>query len=810
MDSPTQYTYEEAEYDFTAPVYNDVKIITVMEPNNYIIHFDLNGGSGSMVDKVANSMQHHIPIDSSQVHKDGYNLDGWTLNQRSNPQVFTDEIVDPLSNTEGDIVTLYAKWSKIHTVTFDSMGGTAVPSQNVVNGGKATQPAAPQRTDYTFMYWYQIGSPDVSYDFNSVVANDIQLAAMWDATGTHTVRFMSGLGQTMATQVVIVGQCAHAPVEKPYRPGYTATGWCLNTSPTQPFDFNTPVETDLILLVMWEENNYTVHFDTNGGKESAPADIHVMATGSCDLPSSGLTREGYKFVGWTKVRDGSNPMTGTVTASVFYDCPVETTLYASWDRLNVVNFDPMDGINPITVKYVDDGEKVDATGVAIADSREHYTFKYWHLVSEEDEFNFDTPITGDINLYASWDVDSAHKVEFYKKLQDGTEVLAGIQNVYHGDKAVEPIKPAVEGMVFLGWYDTNDRLFDFKTPITADVKLVTKWRPATYTIHFDYNGGSGSIGDKTVPVFLRGIELDNSSVSWGVSVFDGWNTQKDGSGDRYEDVITNPLSDQDGSTVTLYAQWILKHEVKFDTSGGSAIPSQIVDDGDKATRPSNPTKTSFSFDGWYSDSGLTVPYDFSSAVHSDLTIYAKWNKVVIRHTVTFETNGGTPVTPKTVRDGGTVKEPFSTKEGYDLEGWYSDSGLTKRFDFSKRIFQDMTLYAKWVEETVYYTVTFETNGGTAVSDQKVEDGGLAVKPMDPSRSGYTFDGWFADSGLTKAFDFEQPIHSDVKVYAGWTEHVDPPVPEDNKLILFAAIALLVLILILLCYVVYKRRSARAM
>ena len=67
------------------------------------------------------------------------------------------------------------------------------------------------------------------------------------------------------------------------------------------------------------------------------------------------------------------------------------------------------------------------------------------------------------------------------------------------------------------------------------------------------------------------------------------------------------------------------YTVTFDVDGGTGIVPQEVESGDKATQPLPPTKTGYTFDGWYSDSGLTTPWDFENdTITADTTIYAKW------------------------------------------------------------------------------------------------------------------------------------------------------------------------------------------
>ena len=69
-----------------------------------------------------------------------------------------------------------------------------------------------------------------------------------------------------------------------------------------------------------------------------------------------------------------------------------------------------------------------------------------------------------------------------------------------------------------------------------------------------------------------------------------------------------------------------------------------------------------------------------------------------------------------------------------------------------------------------YTVTFDTDGGSAVESQKVEAGGYAVQPEDPEKDDYIFDGWYKDDECTTDFIFEnEAINSDTTVYAGWLD-----------------------------------------
>lgn len=93
-----------------------------------------------------------------------------------------------------------------------------------------------------------------------------------------------------------------------------------------------------------------------------------------------------------------------------------------------------------------------------------------------------------------------------------------------------------------------------------------------------------------------------------------------------------------------------------------------------------------------------------------------------------------------------------------------------------RVSQDETQYSTWFDAVyqasalaTYYTVSFDTDGGTAIADQSVRSGLKAEKPDDPTKSGYTFAGWYKEDTFTTAFDFDTDvITADTTIYAKFT------------------------------------------
>lgn len=136
------------------------------------------------------------------------------------------------------------------------------------------------------------------------------------------------------------------------------------------------------------------------------------------------------------------------------------------------------------------------------------------------------------------------------------------------------------------------------------------------------------------------------------------------------------------------------YTVTFDPAGGSAVATQVVTDGEKAVRPSpDPTKADSEFAGWYN--GVT-PFDFDTPITESITLTAHWN-LVIKHTVTFNSAGGSAVASQSVRDGHTATEPTPapTYTGFNFMGWYKDGNP---FDFATPITGNITLTAHWLKD----------------------------------------------------------------------------------------------------------------
>lgn len=143
------------------------------------------------------------------------------------------------------------------------------------------------------------------------------------------------------------------------------------------------------------------------------------------------------------------------------------------------------------------------------------------------------------------------------------------------------------------------------------------------------------------------------------------------------------------------------YTVTFNSNGGTAISSIVVEENTKITAPANPTKTNYTFGGWYKDNTYSTPWYFDSdTVTSNMTLYAKWN--INTFTVTFDSQGADSIEPITAAYGSTITAPLSPiREGYEFQGWYKEAACTNIWNFSSStVTTNITLYAKW--KIVYF------------------------------------------------------------------------------------------------------------
>ena len=148
----------------------------------------------------------------------------------------------------------------------------------------------------------------------------------------------------------------------------------------------------------------------------------------------------------------------------------------------------------------------------------------------------------------------------------------------------------------------------------------------------------------------------------------------------------------------------------------------------------------------------------------------KDDPVIVEYTVSFDSQGGSGLSPVTVPEGSKITKPSNpVKEGETFLGWYKENMYTTIWDFEKDVVtQNLTLYARWSQpgEKVY-TVSFDTDGGNGIEAVSVVENEKAQQPANPAKVGFEFNGWFTDPERLTAYDFESPVTSDIILYVKW-------------------------------------------
>ena len=282
----------------------------------------------------------------------------------------------------------------------------------------------------------------------------------------------------------------------------------------------------------------------------------------------------------------------------------------------------------------------------------------------------------------------------------------------YGVGATLPTDVTRTGYTFKGWYD-NENLTG--SPVTAISNTETgnkeywaKWEINQYTITFDTAGGS-TVASITQD-YGTAITAPADPTREGYT-FIGW-----------DKAIPTTMP---AENMTITAKWVVnQYTITFDTAGGSAVASITQDYGTAIAAPADPTREGYTFIGWDKAIPTTMPAE-------NMTITAKWK--VNQYTITFDTNGGSEITPITQDYGTAITAPANpTREGYTFTGW--DKAIPTTMPA-----ENMIITAKW--KVNQYTITFDTAGGSTVASITQDYGTAITAPADPTKEGYTFIGW---------------------------------------------------------------------
>ena len=484
---------------------------------------------------------------------DGYQLDYSNLKVFYNEEEVTSS-VKILKYPWGAYVTVdlgkaIGKNPTTHTVTFNSNGGTEIAPKEVVSGLKIKAPSTPTKDKYLFRGWYEDDTFSIPFDFNNTpITSDMTLYAKWEPANS-------------INEIRLAGDFQYGKVP-------------VGTLPS----FNPRTTTDSITIDkansdwaykmqngLWSRFGSETPTAVNDGKTNYGYDFNVKPNDGYQLASDlKVIYNGEDVTSTVKVQKYSWGAYVTVDLGKAIGTPVVYT----------ITFNSNGGTS-VESQNVNAGEKL--TEPTLAPTREGFTFDGWYEDSTfSKKFDFNTPITNSMTLYAKW-TENKYTITFDTK---GGNTIAPV-TVKEGEKVSEPTPaPTKEGFTFDGWYQdvTLNTKFDFNTSVVSNLTLYAKWIENKYTVTFDANGGSGTMTPVTDLTGEYTLPANGFTAPTGKQ-FKGWSLTTDGAIVTKVDMTENK---------TVYAIWkdiIYSYEFLESTGeqtiDGKANSFKIVIDADE-------------------------------------------------------------------------------------------------------------------------------------------------------------------------------------------------------------------------------------
>ena len=554
--------------------------------------------------------------------------------------------------------------------------------------------------------------------------------------------------------------------DEPEREGYTFAGWW--TLPMGGVEVTgddiVSIAGDHTLYAHWTPISYTVTFDADGGTCDASEMTVTFGEEYNELPSPVWT--GHRFLGWY-TDDGD-----LITSETIVQIAEDHMLTARWQGAEyTVSFDFTGGTNAtFSTKPVTYGVTYGVLPTAI---KTGYDFVGW-FTNMDVQITADTVVTAtqDHTLYAHW-TPKIFTVTF--DAQSGTCDVESKNVTYGGTYGVLP-EATRAGYRFDGWYNKKSgsnrvRIYSNTEVTTAkNHSLYANWIGETYTLTLNSNGATycsqGEIEatyGSTYSKLPAGTNIRRTGYT-----FDGWYIG--------ETLITRTSKVEITENTTAVAHWHPNiYTVTFNARGGTCGTEtmNVTYDAAYGELPA-PTRTGYTFDGWYLDTGCTVRVTSDTIVSTvnDHILYAKWNANT--YVVTFNANGGT-VTPgnkNVVYDSAYGELPVPARTGYTFDSWRLGSATSETVVTTETTVQTAgahTLYATWTADG--YTLYFHPIAGNVDPDRKDIYYGQAYGELPiPTRTGYDFDGWYTErtGGYEITAQTRTTETGDADAYAHWS------------------------------------------
>ena len=688
---------------------------------------------------------------------------------------------------------------------------TIVSTTTVNKNEKAIEIAGPEKEGYDFKYW-SLNQGGEAYNFDTPVTSDIELYAVYEIKHLDVI-FYDGNNEYTRKTVNYNELIPISSVTNPTKEHFSFKYWSL-TQNGNPYDFTTPVTTNINLYSVYEINKYTVRFIDNGvtiKEEMVDANTLVQ-------PVS-VSKDGYNFKHWIvdgNPYDFTNPIVKDTTFTSVYEIITYTITYNEEISGNpstyTVETDTFTLNNPSKTGYtflgwtgsngnipesnvtipkgstgnktyntnyneitydiaynlnggtLDNTETNRETYTITTDtftlhnpSKVGYTFIGWtgsngNVPSKT--VTIEQGTTGNKSYEANYKINN-YDVEFYDNNTKVKTVSVPYQsNIPSGEVPVV----TKEGYEFTYW-SLKDiaSAFDFSIPITFNLKLYSNYKIQEKEVLFNDENRVTTVkvnwGDRVSPIESQGKE--------GYT-FSHWSLERDGETFNFNTVITSPT--------ILYAVYqIDTYTITYNLDGGSASNRENYSVETDDFTLNNPTKLGYTFKGW---SGTDLTGDSNKTV--TITKGSTGNRIynanytIDTYTITYNLNGGSLEQGKTNRETYTIETDTFTlynpsKVGYTFIGWSENTEeATTTKTITKGTTGNKVIDANYEINT--YIVNFIDQGSPYGQNEEVEYNQKATRPSDPSKEGYTFKHWSLEEN-GEEYDFNAKVTKNITLYS---------------------------------------------
>lgn len=497
------------------------------------------------------------------------------------------------------------------------------------------------------------------------------------------------------------------------------------------------------------------------------------------LPTTEPTREGYSFKGWSVEVIPAENDADCYDADGADDAADETLLKAG-DTYTItaggVIFTAQWEKKTFTVKYY----LPDETGAWVekkmdtVDSVDYATYSLW-TPNAEDGYEFSGWYQKPADIGVKAKVEKLYMAKEWKLYGKFTPIEYTIQYVYNDGKATStnPTTYTVEsdtitladatgadwGKTFLEWHDENgQKITEIPTGSTGDRVITAYWN---WPVHLHYlDKDNNEIESATL--YVSELEPGACVLPTGEKTgydFDGWYEAKKDIGTASHKL--NALSI--AKKWELYGRYTAKTDVSYTV--------KYLREGDNKVLAPEKVVTDQTFDTEVTEQAADV-VGYTPDAPSKTMILDEYNKV-LTFSYSANTYDYTVRHIKQLPDGSYDEE---NAEVETLSGKFEALAAVTAKDYGShyptndadtkqniKIEEGLTIDVKY--DLDEHTLTFETNGGSAINPVTVRHGNAVARPADPTKDKYTFIGWYADPEFTEEYDFATVLEADKTIYA---------------------------------------------